>query len=113
MRRADEIRLRHMLDAAHEAMSFTRGRARDDLETDRQLVLSLVKERDLSNRQAKALSRIVEHGSLTIRNFERLCPNVNRRLLQRDMRAMIEQGIVEIEATSPTDPGKRYVFNEG
>lgn len=32
---------------------------------------------------------------------------------QRDMRAMIEQGIVEVEATSPTDPGKRYVFNAG
>lgn len=32
---------------------------------------------------------------------------------QRDMRAMIEQGIVKEEATSPTDPVKRYVFNEG
>ena len=37
MHRADEIRLRHMLDAAREAVSFTRGRARADLETDRQL----------------------------------------------------------------------------
>lgn len=46
-------------------------------------------------------------------DFERLCPDVNRRSLQRDIRAMIEQGIVEEEATSPTDPGKRYVFNEG
>ena len=33
-----------MLDAAREAMSFARGRVRDDLETDRQLLLSLVKE---------------------------------------------------------------------
>ena len=72
----------------------------------------LIKERGLSDRQAKALSRIVEHGSLTIQDFERLCPDVNRRSLQRDIRAMIEQGIVEEEATSPTDPGKRYVFNE-
>ena len=73
----------------------------------------LIKERGLSDRQAKALSHIVEHGSLTIQDFERLCPDVNRRSLQRDIRAMIEQGIVEEEATSPTDPGKRYVFNEG
>ena len=73
----------------------------------------LIKERGLSDRQAKALSRIVEHGSLTIQDFERLCPDVNRRSLQRDIRAMIEQGIVEEEATSPTDPGKRYLFNEG
>ena len=44
MREHDAIRLRHMLDAAREAMSFARGRVRDDLETDRQLRLSLVKE---------------------------------------------------------------------
>ncbi len=73
----------------------------------------LIKDRGLSDRQAKALSRIVEHGSLTIQDFDRLCPDVNRRSLQRDIRALIEQGIVEEEATSPTDPGKRYVFNEG
>lgn len=72
----------------------------------------LIKKRGLSDRQAKALSRIVEYGSLTIKDFERLCPDVNRRSLQRDIRAMIEQGIVEEEATSPTDPGKRYVFDE-
>ena len=73
----------------------------------------LIKERGLSDRQAKALSHIVEHGSLTIQDFENLCPDVNRRSLQRDIRAMIEQGIVQEKATSPTDPGKRYVFNDG
>ena len=31
----DEIRLRHMLDAAREAVSFARYRVRSDLETDR------------------------------------------------------------------------------
>ncbi len=71
----------------------------------------LIKERGLSDRQAKALSHIVEHGSLTIQDFENLCPDVNRRSLQRDIRAMIEQGIMKEKATSPTDPNKRYVFN--
>ena len=42
MRREDEIRLRHMLDAAQEAVSFARGRTREDLGTDRQLVLSVI-----------------------------------------------------------------------
>ena len=73
----------------------------------------LIRERGLSDRQAMAVDHIVEHGSLTIRDFERLCPEVNRRSLQRDIRAMIEQGIVEEKATSPTDPGKKYVFNDG
>ena len=43
MIRDDEIRLRHMLDAAREAISFANGRVRDDLNGDRQLVLSLLK----------------------------------------------------------------------
>jgi uncharacterized protein with HEPN domain len=43
MRKDDEIRLRHMLDAAREAMSFAHGRTRADLGSDRMLVLSLVK----------------------------------------------------------------------
>ncbi len=44
MREDDEIRLRHMLDAAREAMSFARGQTRNDLDRDRKLVLSLVKD---------------------------------------------------------------------
>jgi uncharacterized protein with HEPN domain len=41
---ADLIRVRHMLEAAMEALSFTRDKSRKDLETHRMLVLSLVKE---------------------------------------------------------------------
>lgn len=44
MRRDDVIRLRHMLDAAREAMAFAQGRRRADLASDRMLVLSLVKD---------------------------------------------------------------------
>jgi hypothetical protein len=40
----DQIRLLHMLDAAREAMEFTKSRTRKSLYTDRMLVLSLVKE---------------------------------------------------------------------
>ena len=41
MRRDDEIRLRHMLEAASEAVSFVWGRERSDLDADRQLVLGV------------------------------------------------------------------------
>ena len=44
MSKDDEIRLRHMLEAAREAISFASGRTREDLDSDRQLVLSLVKD---------------------------------------------------------------------
>lgn len=40
----DAIRVRHMLDAAREAISFAAGRSRDDLDRDRMLVLAIVKD---------------------------------------------------------------------
>ena len=40
----DVIRFHHMLDAAREAVAFLRGRTRSDLNSDRQLVLAVVKD---------------------------------------------------------------------
>lgn len=53
----DAIRLRHMLDAAREAVSFMHGRTRDDLDLDRQLVLALVKSIEIVG---EAASRVTE-----------------------------------------------------
>ena len=39
----DQTRLRHMLDAAREAIGFVSGKTRSDLDGSRQLALSLVK----------------------------------------------------------------------
>ncbi len=60
----------------------------------------LIKEHSLSDRQAKALGHILEHGSLTIQDFERLCPNVNRRSLQRDLKAMVDMGLLVSEGST-------------
>jgi Fic family protein len=57
----------------------------------------LVKQNALSDRQSMAISHILEHGSLTIKDFERLCPNVNRRSLQRDLKRMVDGGIIVAE----------------
>lgn len=56
MREDDTVRLRHILDAAREALSFARGRSRADLDIDRQLVLSLVKEVEIIGEAAYQLS---------------------------------------------------------
>ena len=56
MRRDDEIRLRHMLDAAQEALSFVQGRDRSKLDTNRQLVLSLVKDIEIVGEAAAQVS---------------------------------------------------------
>jgi len=54
----------------------------------------LAKEHRLSDRQAKALAHILERGSLTIQDFEALCSEVNRRSLQRDLKLMVEMGLL-------------------
>ena len=56
MRKDDEVCLRHMLDAAHEAVSFAEGRTRSDLDSDRQLVLSLVKDLEIIGEAARHTS---------------------------------------------------------
>jgi len=57
----------------------------------------LVKQHGLSDRQATAIEHILQHGSLTIQNFERLCPDVNRRTLQRDLKKMVMGGLLLTE----------------
>ncbi len=64
MSRDDGIRLRHMVDAAREASSFAAGRTRGDLDTDRQLVMALVKEIEIVGEAAARVSEATrEHLS--------------------------------------------------
>ncbi len=53
----------------------------------------LAKKYGLSPRQALALGHVLERGSLTIRDYERLCPEVNRRTLQRDLKKLVQEGL--------------------
>ena len=43
MRLEDEVRLKHMLEAAQDALRFSSGRVRAELDDDRQLTFALVK----------------------------------------------------------------------
>jgi len=42
-------------------------------------------------------AKIMEHGSLTIQDFEHLHPDISRRSLQRDLKAMVDRGLVVAE----------------
>jgi uncharacterized protein with HEPN domain len=57
MNEADVIRLRHMLDAAREALSFAAGRKREDLDTDRGLSLILIREVEVIGEAASRVSQ--------------------------------------------------------
>ncbi len=56
MLRNDEIRMYHMLDAAEEAIGFSKGRVFEELFTDRQLVLSLTKDIEIIGEAAYQVS---------------------------------------------------------
>ncbi|MDW7726433.1 MAG: Fic family protein [Candidatus Methanoperedens sp.] len=60
----------------------------------------IVKQYDLKERQAKALDFLIEHGGMTIQNYEQICPETNRRTLQRDIKIMIEKGLLVSEGAT-------------
>ncbi|MCH9028953.1 MAG: DUF86 domain-containing protein [Bacteroidetes bacterium] len=52
----DRIRIKHMIDAAEEAISFVEGKYREALDSERMLVLSLVKEIEIIGEAAVKVS---------------------------------------------------------
>jgi uncharacterized protein with HEPN domain len=52
----DETRLRHILDAAREAVGFIEGLQREDLDKDRKLYLSLIRLLEVIGEAARNLS---------------------------------------------------------
>jgi Fic family protein len=73
---------------------------------------ALVNQHGLNERQAKALGHLLQHGRLTIQDFEALCPSVNRRTLQRDLKGMLDQNLIAEVGTGATDPTRHYRLAE-
>jgi Fic family protein len=69
-------------------------------------------ERGLNPRQAAALDHVLAHRRLMVGDLEVLFPEVSRRSLQRDLKAMLAQGILKKVATGPTDPNRHYVLGK-
>ena len=53
----DSVRIRHIVDAAREAVGFAKGRSREDLDTDRKLNLSLVRLLEIIGEAARGVSQ--------------------------------------------------------
>ncbi len=60
----------------------------------------LVQKHGLNERQGKALGYLLQNGKLTIQDFESICPNVNRRSLQRDLKGMLDKELVTTEGAT-------------
>lgn len=48
----------------------------------------------LSKRQALAVDFVLENGRIAIGDFQELCPDAHRRTLQRDLKLMVEHGLL-------------------
>ena len=71
-------------------MDETKERGRKAIRAD-----MVVKRHDLNQRQARALHFLLDHDGMHIRDLEALCPQVNRRTLQRDLQSMEDRGLIE------------------
>lgn len=60
----------------------------------------LVQTHKLSERQAIAMGHVLERGALTIQELEALCEGVNRRSLQRDLKGLLEKGLLLAEGAT-------------
>jgi len=66
MRKDDRIRLQHMLDAANEALTFIQGKVRAELDSDRMLVLSLIRELEIIGEAASKVSAVTRSQNTSI-----------------------------------------------
>jgi predicted HTH transcriptional regulator len=60
----------------------------------------LVQQHSLNERQAKALGYLLQNGKLSIQDFEDICPDVNRRSLQRDLKGLLNKELVDTEGAT-------------
>jgi len=60
----------------------------------------LTQKHDLNGRQTKAIEYLLQYAKLTIQDYEVLCPEVNRRSLQRDLKIMIEKELLAAEGAT-------------
>ena len=62
----DSVRLKHILDAANEAVALCQGRKRQDLDTDRMLNLSLVRLLEIMGEAAAGISDELKEAHLNV-----------------------------------------------
>ncbi len=72
----------------------------------------LVQKHGLNERQSKAIGFLLEHKQLTIQDFEALCPDINRRSLQRDLKYLLDKELISEIGAGPTDPTRHYVLSK-
>ena len=60
----------------------------------------LGKRHNLSERQTKAVQHILQYGELTIKEFAELCSDTPRRSLQRDLKNLVDKGLLRTKGAT-------------
>ncbi|MCL2724947.1 MAG: Fic family protein [Polyangiaceae bacterium] len=68
----------------------------------------LAREKGLNARQTILVGVLLERGSLTLADAEHLLPDVTRRTLQRDLKQLVNVGLVIELGRGRTDPMRSY-----
>jgi len=102
-RRDDTISLRHMLDHAKEAVAMSHGRARGELDQDRQLMLSLLKLVEIIGEAAGRVSeemrethpdipwaQIVATRNRLVHGYDKVDLDMLWRIVSEDLPALID-----------------------
>jgi Fic family protein len=61
---------------------------------------AIVQKYGLSARQDLAVGYLLENPVLRIEEYEQLCPGTNRRTLQRDIKGLLERGVLKAERSA-------------
>lgn len=69
----------------------------------------LARKHRLNSRKSGVLEVVVLRGQASLADLEQRFPEVNRRTLQRDLKALLDLGLLREEGSGPTDPTRRYL----
>ncbi len=72
----------------------------------------LARAYELNPRQTGVLDHLLAHGTLSLTELQRVFPQVNRRTLQRDVKAMLDKRLLREVGRGATDPNRRYALGE-
>jgi Fic family protein len=61
---------------------------------------AIVKKYGISARQALAVGHLFESPALRMEDYEKLVPHTNRRTLQRDIKGLLEKGVLKAEGSA-------------
>jgi Fic family protein len=87
--------LEYFVDGLRDQLNEVKQRGEQAIRKDQ-----LVHKFRLSSRQAGIIEHILEHGSLTIHELEGIDPKVNRRTLQRDLKSLVDNGLLFTEGAT-------------